>query len=148
MTQEVHNRPEPLFYRDHTSRCCVKKLTSSKILDQLILKNIYIIFQRFVTKEEKTGGIGECSARDVTINVKSGSLPLVKPDGSKIGARLLETRRRHYTVPAQSNGDENFVSIVAPPHGDWYVIAYRSWFDPDNGKISQQGEYCTSAVLE
>lgn len=79
----------------------------------------------------------------MTINVKSGSLPLVRPDESRIEAKLLENRRRHYSVEALSNGDEHVVNIVAPPPGDWYVIAYRSWFDPDSGKIQQQGNYCT-----
>lgn len=65
---------------------------------------------------------------------------MVKPDGAKIGARLLDTRRTHYTIPVMSNGDEHQVNIAAPAPGDWYVIAYRSWYDPDNGKISQQGE--------
>jgi hypothetical protein len=95
---------------------------------------------RFVVKEEKTGGIGDCYPRDVTINIKSGSLPLVRPDGSRIEAKLLESRREHYTVEALSNGDEHMVNIFAPPPGDWYAIAYRSWFDPNSGRIQQQGK--------
>ncbi|XP_001600009.1 post-GPI attachment to proteins factor 6 isoform X2 [Nasonia vitripennis] len=104
-----------------------------------VRENAVSVGFKFTVKEEKTGGIGECSPRNVTINVKSGSLPLVRPDGSRIEAKLLENRRRHYTIDSLSNGDEHVVNIVAPPPGDWYVIAYRSWTNPDTGKIKQQG---------
>ncbi|XP_076235241.1 transmembrane protein 8B [Calliopsis andreniformis] len=94
---------------------------------------------KFTAKEEKTGGIGRCSARNVSLFLKSGSLPFVRPDGSKIAAKLMERRRRYYTLNMESTGDEYMIRIEAPAPGDWYAIAFRSWSDPDNGKITQQG---------
>ncbi|XP_076764555.1 transmembrane protein 8B isoform X1 [Xylocopa sonorina] len=94
---------------------------------------------KFIVKEEKTGGIGSCSPRNVSIYLKSGSLPFVQPDGSKIAAKLMKGRRRYYTLTMESNGDEYMIRIDAPSPGDWYAIAFRSWSDPDNGKITQQG---------
>ncbi|XP_011504148.1 PREDICTED: transmembrane protein 8B-like [Ceratosolen solmsi marchali] len=102
-------------------------------------ENAFSVGFKFLVKEVKTSGIGECYPRDVTINIKSGSLPLIKPDGSKIEAKLLESRREHYTIEALSNGDEHIINIFAPPPGDWYAIAYRSWFDPNSSRIQQQG---------
>lgn len=94
---------------------------------------------RFTVKEEKIGGIGRCSARNVSVFLKSGSLPFVKPDGSKIAANLMKGRRRYYSLDMESNGDECMIKIDAPVPGDWYAIAFRSWSDPNNGKITQQG---------
>ena len=90
-------------------------------------------------KEEKLSGLGSCSPRDVTIHIKYGSIPFVQPDGAKVGAKILKERRPHYSLEISSNGDENIATISAPPPGDWYAIAFRSWSDPDNGKITQQG---------
>ncbi|CAK9808819.1 Post-GPI attachment to proteins factor 6 [Anthophora plagiata] len=94
---------------------------------------------KFIVKEEKTGGIGRCVARNVSLFLKSGSLPFVRPDGSKIAAKLMKGRRRYYSLNMESNGDEYMIKIDAPSPGDWYAIAFRSWSDPDNGKITQQG---------
>ncbi|XP_076666135.1 transmembrane protein 8B [Andrena cerasifolii] len=94
---------------------------------------------KFTVKEEKTGGLGRCSARDVSLFLKSGSLPFVRPDGSKIAAKLMKGRRRYYSLKMESTGDEYTITIEAPTPGDWYAIAFRSWSDPDNGKITQQG---------
>ncbi|KAM0730176.1 Post-GPI attachment to proteins factor 6 [Formica fusca] len=96
---------------------------------------------KFTAKEEKTGGIGRCLPRNVSLYLKSGSLPFVRPDGSKVAAKLMEMkkRRRHYGREMQSNGDQYVIKIEAPPAGDWYAIAFRSWTDPDTGKIRQQG---------
>lgn len=96
---------------------------------------------RFTAKEEKTGGIGRCPPRNVSLYLKSGSLPFVRPDGSKVAAKLMEMnkRRRHYGLEMQSNGDQYVIKIEAPPAGDWYAIAFRSWTNPDTGKIRQQG---------
>ncbi|XP_029172482.1 post-GPI attachment to proteins factor 6 isoform X3 [Nylanderia fulva] len=96
---------------------------------------------KFTTKEEKTGGIGKCPPRNVSLYLKSGSLPFVRPDDSKVAAKLLEMkkRRRNYGLKMQSNGDQYAIKIEAPPPGDWYAIAFRSWTDPDTGKIRQQG---------
>lgn len=98
-------------------------------------------FFRFTAKEEKTGGIGRCPPRNVSLYLKSGSLPFVRPDGSKVAAKLMEMkkRRRHYGLEMQSNGDQYVIKIEAPPAGGWYAIAFRSWTDPDTGKIRQQG---------
>ncbi|XP_043255537.1 post-GPI attachment to proteins factor 6 isoform X2 [Colletes gigas] len=94
---------------------------------------------KFTVKEEKTGGIGRCSSRNVSLFLKSGSLPFVRPDGAKIAAKLMKGRRRYYSLNMESNGDEYMIKIEAPSPGDWYAIAFRSWTDPDNGKITQQG---------
>ncbi|KAG7200198.1 hypothetical protein KM043_000630 [Ampulex compressa] len=94
---------------------------------------------KFTAKEEKTGGIGRCSARKVSLYLKSGSLPFVRPDGSKIAANLMRGRRRYYSLDLKSNNDQHVIKIDAPPPGDWYAIAFRSWTDPDSGKITQQG---------
>ncbi|KAK9299726.1 hypothetical protein QLX08_007352 [Tetragonisca angustula] len=94
---------------------------------------------KFIVKEEKIGGIGRCSARNVSVFLKSGSLPFVRPDGSKIAAKLMKGRRRYYALDMESNGDEYMIRIDAPTPSDWYAIAFRSWSDPDNGKITQQG---------
>ncbi|XP_017793694.1 PREDICTED: transmembrane protein 8B [Habropoda laboriosa] len=94
---------------------------------------------KFIVKEEKTGGIGRCVARNVSLFLKSGSLPFVRPDGSKIAAKLMKGRRPYYSLDMESNGDEYMIKIDAPSPGDWYAIAFRSWSDPDNGKITQQG---------
>lgn len=77
----------------------------------------------------------------MSIILKYGSIALVRPDGSKIEAKLLDdaSRPRNYSIEALSNGDEHVVNIVAPIPGDWYAIAYRSYQDPDDGKIKQQG---------
>ncbi|XP_076392048.1 transmembrane protein 8B [Megachile rotundata] len=94
---------------------------------------------KFIAKEEKTGGIGNCASRNVSLFLKSGSLPFVTPDGSKITAKLMKRRRRYYSLDMESNGDEYRITIEAPSPGDWYAIAFRTWSDPDNGKITQQG---------
>lgn len=94
---------------------------------------------KFTVKEEKIGGIGGCSARNVSIFLKSGSLPFVRPDGSKIAAKLMKERRQYYSLDMESNGYNDSIRINAPSPGDWYAIAFRSWSDPDNGKITQQG---------
>lgn len=51
----------------------------------------------------------------------------------------MKGRRRYYSLKMESNGDEYMIKIDAPAPGDWYAIAFRSWSDPDNGKITQQG---------
>lgn len=96
---------------------------------------------RFMAKEEKTGGIGRCTPLNVSLHLKSASLPFVCPDGSKVAAKLMEAkkRRRHYSLEMQSNGEQYMIKIEAPSAGDWYAIAFRSWTDPDSGKIKQQG---------
>ncbi|XP_071562180.1 post-GPI attachment to proteins factor 6 [Temnothorax nylanderi] len=96
---------------------------------------------KFMAKEEKTGGIGRCSPVNVSLYLKSASLPFVSPDGSKVAAKLMETknRRRHYSLEMQSNGEQYMIKIEAPSAGDWYAIAFRSWTDPEEGKIKQQG---------
>ncbi|KAL0110073.1 hypothetical protein PUN28_013603 [Cardiocondyla obscurior] len=96
---------------------------------------------KFTAKEEKTGGIGKCTPLNVSLHLKSASLPFVSPDGSKVAAKLLETknRRRHYSIEMQSSGEEYMIKIEAPAPGDWYAIAFRSWTDPEEGKIKQQG---------
>lgn len=98
---------------------------------------------RFTAKEEKTGGIGKCPPRNVSLHLKSGSLPFVRPDGSKVAAKLMKRRRRYYSLEMQSGGDQYIIKIEAPPAGDWYAIAFRSWTDPDSGKIRQQGRRCS-----
>lgn len=102
---------------------------------------------KFIVKEEKTGGIGRCVARNVSLFLKSGSLPFVRPDGSKIAAKLMKGRRRYYSLNMESNGDEYMIQIDAPSPGDWYAIAFRSWSDPDNGKITQQGLGASCATI-
>lgn len=94
---------------------------------------------KFSAKEEKIQGIGRCSPRNVSLYLKSGSLPFVQPDGAKVAAKLMKRRRRYYSLAMQSNGDQHMIKIDAPPPGDWYAIAFRSWTDPNNGKITQQG---------
>ncbi|KAK2583650.1 hypothetical protein KPH14_009585 [Odynerus spinipes] len=94
---------------------------------------------KFIVKEEKTGGIGKCSPRNVSLYLKSGSLPLVRPDGSIIEAKLMKRRRKYYSLNIKSNGDEHMISIDSPIPGDWYAIAFRSWTDPNSDKIKQQG---------
>jgi anthranilate/para-aminobenzoate synthase component II len=80
--------------------------------------------------------------------MKSGSLPFISSDGSKVFAKLMETekRRRYYSLRMQSDSEENVIKIEAPPPGDWYAIAFRSWTDPDKGKIKQQGR-CNKSIL-
>lgn len=94
---------------------------------------------KFIVKEVKTGGIGKCSPRNVSLYLKSGSLPVVHPDGSIVRAKLMKRRRKYYSLNMQSNGDEHMISIDSPIPGDWYVIAFRSWTDPNSDKIKQQG---------
>jgi len=97
--------------------------------------------RRFTAKEEKIGGIGRCQPRNVSVYMKSGSLPFISSDGSKVTAKLMDTekRRQYYSLRMQSDAEENAIQIEAPPAGDWYAIAFRSWTDPDKGKIKQQG---------
>lgn len=52
----------------------------------------------------------------------------------------MKGRRGYYSLDMESNGDEYRIEIEAPSPADWYAIAFRSWSDPDNGKITQQGE--------
>lgn len=94
---------------------------------------------KFVAKEEKLSGVGSCTPRDVSVFLKYGTIPFVQPDGAKIKVNVLKERRRHYSLKIISNGDEHLTRIDAPPPGDWYAIAFRSWSDPDNGKITQAG---------
>ncbi|XP_012275962.1 post-GPI attachment to proteins factor 6 [Orussus abietinus] len=93
----------------------------------------------FTAKEEKTGGIGSCKPRDVSVYLKSGSLPLIIPDKSKIFAKLLKRRREYRSLKMSSDEQKHLVSIQAPAPGDWYAIGFRSWSDPNEGKITQQG---------
>ncbi|XP_020277842.1 transmembrane protein 8B [Pseudomyrmex gracilis] len=96
---------------------------------------------KFTAKEEKTGGIGKCSPRNISLHLKSGSLPFVRPDGSKVNAKLLEMkkRRQYHSLNMRSDGDKYMIKVEAPSAGDWYTIAFRSWIDPDKEKIKQQG---------
>ncbi|XP_014598648.1 PREDICTED: transmembrane protein 8B-like [Polistes canadensis] len=94
---------------------------------------------KFIVKEEKTGGIGKCSPRNVSLYLKSGSIPLIRPDGSIIEAKLMKRRRKHYALNIQSNGNEHMITIDSPIPGDWYIIAFRSWTDPNSDQIKQQG---------
>ncbi|XP_014473988.1 PREDICTED: transmembrane protein 8B-like isoform X2 [Dinoponera quadriceps] len=94
---------------------------------------------KFTAEEEKTGGIGKCLPRNVSLHLKTGSLPFVRPDGSKVAANLMKRRQRHYSLQMQSNGDEYTIKVEAPPAGDWYTIAFRSWTDPNDEQIKQQG---------
>jgi len=48
-------------------------------------------------------------------------------------------RRQHYSLKMQSNDEQYVIKIDAPSAGDWYAIAFRSWTDPEDGKIKQQG---------
>jgi len=58
-----------------------------------------------------------------------------------------EKRRQYYSLRMYSNGEENVIKIEAPPPGDWYAIAFRSWTDPDKGKIKQQGRCAYENLL-
>lgn len=98
-----------------------------------------IVLCRFTVKEEKLGGLGQCKPRAVSIYLKYGSIPYVNPDGSKVAAKVLNERRRHYGLNVSSDNDEHILNINAPNPGDWFVAAFRSWSDPNNGKITQQG---------
>ncbi|KAI4486333.1 hypothetical protein M0802_012352 [Mischocyttarus mexicanus] len=69
---------------------------------------------KFIVKEEKTGGIGKCSPRNVSLYLKSGSLPLIRPDGSIIEAKLMKGRRKHYDLNIQSDGNEHMIIIDSP----------------------------------
>lgn len=51
----------------------------------------------------------------------------------------MKHRRRHYSLEMQSDGEQYMIKIEAPSAGDWYAIAFRSWTDPEEGKIKQQG---------
>lgn len=51
----------------------------------------------------------------------------------------MKERRQYYSLDMESNGYNDSIRIDAPSPGDWYAIAFRSWSDPDNGKITQQG---------
>ncbi|KAG5324721.1 TMM8A factor, partial [Acromyrmex heyeri] len=95
---------------------------------------------KFTAKEEKTGGIGRCTPLNISLYLKSASLPFVCPDGSKVAAKLIEKkkRRRQYSLEMQSDGEQYIIKIEAPSAGDWYAIAFRSWTDPEDGKIKQQ----------
>lgn len=99
-----------------------------------------IVLCRFTAEEDKLGGLTECSSRDVSIFLKSGSIPLVRPDNSTISAKLLDDRRDYYSLKLSSDGIKIDARIDAPLAGDWYAIAFRSWVDPDSNKIKQQGE--------
>lgn len=111
----------------------------SKNLINLKLSKHNFFSYRFIVKEEKISGIGNCNPRNVAIHLKAGSLPFVTPDGSTTAARFLEDRRAIYSLDTPSNGDEHIVSIDAPIPGDWYAIAFRDWSDPNKSKIKQQG---------
>ncbi|XP_057339155.1 transmembrane protein 8B [Microplitis mediator] len=102
-------------------------------------ENVITAAFKFTAKETKTGGLGNCSPRDVSVYLKSGSIPLVHPDGSKISAELLKNRRKFYHSNFTSSGDHYSILIPSPSAGDWYAIAFRSWTDPDSEKITQQG---------
>ena len=62
-------------------------------------------------------------------------------------AKLLENRRRYYSLEVISDGVQHDVRIDAPAAGDWYAIAFRSWFDPDSDKIIQQGIQSILTIL-
>ncbi|KAH0548459.1 transmembrane protein 8B [Cotesia glomerata] len=109
------------------------------IIHFTIPENVIKAIFKFTAKEAKTGGLGNCSPRDVSIYLKSGSIPLVHPDGSKISAELLKNRRSFYELNLTSAGDQYEISATSPASGDWYAIAFRSWTDPDSEKITQQG---------
>lgn len=106
----------------------------------MFYEDILLCF-RFTAKEEKTGGIGRCTPLNISLYLKSASLPFVCPDGSKVAAKLIEKkkRRRQYSLEMQSDGEQYIIKIEAPSAGDWYAIAFRSWTDPEDGKIKQQG---------
>lgn len=95
---------------------------------------------RFRATEIKTGGLFGCSARNITVHMKPGSIPLVNPDQSKLPANLLEARTAHYTLLFASDGTQQVQNISAPIPGDWFAIAFRSWSDPNSEKIGQQGK--------
>ncbi|XP_015591102.1 transmembrane protein 8B isoform X2 [Cephus cinctus] len=94
---------------------------------------------KFIAKEERTGGLGRCSTRDVSVYLKFGSLPLVRPDNSTIAAKLLQRRYSYYNLEILSDETQHLIRVDAPPPGDWYAIAFRSWSDPNKEQISQQG---------
>ncbi|XP_012226359.1 post-GPI attachment to proteins factor 6 isoform X2 [Linepithema humile] len=104
-------------------------------------ERVVVVVFKFTAKEEKTGGIGKCPPRNVSLYLKSGSLPFVRPDGSKVAAKLMEMsrRRQYHNLEMHSDGDQYMIKIEAPAPGDWYAIAFRSWTDPDKEKIKQQG---------
>ncbi|XP_063987375.1 transmembrane protein 8B [Diachasmimorpha longicaudata] len=102
---------------------------------------------KFTAKELKTGGIGRCPPRDVTVYLKYGSIALASPDGSKIGAKLFERRRTFSNFTFKSELDEYELQRPNPAPGDWYAIAFRSWSDPDSEKITQQGLGVTCSTI-
>ncbi|KAK0164040.1 hypothetical protein PV328_002710 [Microctonus aethiopoides] len=102
-------------------------------------ENVLNAVFKFTAKEKKTGGLGNCAPRNISIYLKSGSIPLINPDGSRTDANLLKNRRKHYELEMLSVDDQYLITIAIPAAGDWYAIAFRSWSDPDSEKITQQG---------
>uniref|UniRef100_A0A0C9QQ78 Tmem8a_0 protein n=1 Tax=Fopius arisanus TaxID=64838 RepID=A0A0C9QQ78_9HYME len=102
---------------------------------------------KFTAKELKTGGIGRCPPREVTVFLKYGSIAVGSPDGSKIGAKLFERRRQFSNFTFTSEIDEYELQRPNPAPGDWYAIAFRSWSDPDSEKITQQGLGATCSTI-
>ncbi|XP_046740850.1 post-GPI attachment to proteins factor 6-like [Diprion similis] len=96
---------------------------------------------KFHANEVKTGGIFRCSPQDITVHIKPGSIPFVNPDKSKLPVSLLKARIPHYSLFFTSDGTQQVQNISAPVPGDWFAIAFRSWSDPDDGKIEQQEHF-------
>nr|XP_046479963.1 post-GPI attachment to proteins factor 6-like isoform X1 [Neodiprion pinetum] len=93
----------------------------------------------FHANEVKTGGIFRCTPQNITVHIKPGSIPFVNPDKSKVPENLLEARFPHHSLFFTSDGTQQVQNITAPVPGDWFAIAFRSWSDPNDGKIEQQG---------
>ncbi|CAB0031652.1 unnamed protein product [Trichogramma brassicae] len=109
------------------------------ILHFVVPENAVSAVFNFTVYQKKTGGLMECSQQFAEVHVKSASVPLVHPDGSKYKANLLRSRRPHEPMHVDCNGDTHKISEEAPVPGDWYLVAYKAWEDPNNKPIKQEG---------
>ncbi|XP_047115740.1 post-GPI attachment to proteins factor 6 [Schistocerca piceifrons] len=94
----------------------------------------------FTATEEIRTGLGSCSPRNVTVDLRPGSFPVVSPDGALFPDDFAPVLSGPwYAGTALSDGRAFAVNVTYPLAGDWYVIAYVSYTDPDDDKITQQG---------
>lgn len=94
----------------------------------------------FTATEEVRAGLGSCAPRNVTVDLRPGSFPVVSPDGALFPDDFAPVLSGPWFAgTALSDGRTFAVNVTYPLAGDWYVIAYVSYTDPDDDKITQQG---------
>ncbi|XP_067012375.2 post-GPI attachment to proteins factor 6 [Anabrus simplex] len=110
------------------------------LLPYNVPKQTSVVSFNFTVREERIHvGVNKCPHRKVTVVLKSGSFPVVNPDGAAFPKFYWNHRVPQYSAEFLTSKENYIFNIKSPTPGDWYAAVFLSYTDPKDDKIVQQG---------